>query len=573
MSRKPGFYSNMILGISAFWHDAAAALIDPSNVIAAAEEERFTRIKHDGSFPKRAIQFCLDSAQIDIEDITGVAYYREPNKNIVHQFLHFWHHFPRSVVAFYHQSDWIDEWYQMLWIRRHLKRHFPKLKAPFFPVSHPMAHAASCFFPSPFDRAAILVQDAMGEWASTSTFIGDRNQLKRIEQVGFPHSLGVFYQTITMFLGFTIRQDEYKVMGLSAYGKPRYLDQFREIIYPYGNTYRLNLRFFQFQYGLKPYWSSRLEEVLGGPRHFGEELTDHHADIACSLQRRLEEIGLHITQNLFQQTQTSNLCIAGGVGLNSVLNGVLLRNSPFTRLYVPSAAGDAGASLGAALYVNHCIQGHQHRMPLQRADLGPQFPDEDIELVLQKNECQYHRSENIAVDCARRLAEGQIIGWFQGRMEWGPRALGQRSILADPRRSEMKDIINQRIKGRESFRPFAPSVLESHVDEYFITNGDPSPFMTTVYQVKEAKQSLIPAVVHVDQTARIQTVSVQNLPLYAKLITEFFNITGIPLILNTSFNDNGVPIVCTPQDAIDVFRRIDLDVLAIGHFLIEKIPS
>ncbi|RMH71627.1 MAG: carbamoyltransferase [Gemmatimonadetes bacterium] len=564
----------MILGFSSFWHDSAAALIDDSGqLVAAIEEERLSRIKHDGAFPVKAIQFCLDFAGIQESDLDAVSYYRLPRLNVHHQLVHFLRCFPRSLQSLRDQSEWISEWRKMLRVRSNLKRHFPVLAhQPFIPVDHPTAHAASAFFPSPFTEAVVLVHDAMGEWAATTVFEGRHGNLTRLLQINFPHSLGVFYQTLTMFLGFNIRNDEYKVMGLSAYGKPRYLDTFQEMIRLTGEPgYRLNLRFFQFQYGTKPYWSPLLEEKLGPPRLPGEELTERHADIACSLQTRLQEVVLHLVTAIFSRTKTRNLCIAGGVGLNSVLNGVLLEKSPVSHLYVPSVAGDAGASWGSALMAHRRLQKCTSFRPVYRADWGPSFSDEAIERILQERHISYQRVEHVPRFCASKLAEGWTLGWFQGRMEWGPRALGQRSILADPRRAEMKDIINKKVKGREPFRPFAPSVLESHFADYFIApNADPFPFMTTVFRVKPEKQSEIPAVVHVDGTARVQTVSANLQPLYAGLIHEFYQLTGVPLILNTSFNDNGVPIVCTPQEALDVFQRTGLDGLMIGAFWIAK---
>lgn len=568
----------LTLGITAFWHDASATLVNDGIVIAAAEEERFTRQKHDGAFPHNAINFCLKRAGISLSDLDYVVFSRNPHFNLHKQFSHLLRYFPKSLASLKHQDDWIAEWWKMFGWKREFRKavNAPNnLNGEFLTVEHALSHAGSAFLPSPFDEALILVYDAIGEWASTTIFHGNGTEIDALDEIHFPHSLGVLYQTVTMFLGFTIRNDEYKVMGLSSYGEPRYLEQFRDIVQlkPDGK-YEFDLSYFRYHFGAKPYYSQKFIDIFGEPRQPGEPITKRHEDIANSLQRYFEEIVLHLVNNYQEKTGAKHLCIAGGVGLNSVLNGVLLTKSNFDNIFIQPAAGDAGGSLGAALYVDHQRRGNR-KFQMKNAYLGPEFTAEEIEKALSESQqilkkCEASKVENPANVAAKFISDGKIVGWFQGRMEFGPRALGCRSILADARRPEMKDILNRRVKGREPFRPFAPSVLAEKAMEYFEMPSSDFPFMLFVFPVKADKREKIPAVTHVDHTARIQTVSRKTNPLYWQLIKEYEKLTGIPVILNTSFNRKGEPIVCTPKDAINCFFRTNLDALIIGNFLLEN---
>jgi carbamoyltransferase len=467
-----------------------------------------------------------------------------------------------------------------------------KIKAQIHNVEHHVAHLGSSFFVSPFDKAAVVSVDGFGDFVSTMWGIGQGKKIEVKSRIFFPHSLGLFYLSITQFLGFPKYGDEYKVMGLSSYGEPAYLDKMRQIVRLASNgKFNLNLDYFIHhsegatmtwdggEPKMGPVYSKVMEKVLGpGRYHRDEPITKHHENIAASLQAMYEEAFFHLLNYVYEQTKIPVLCLAGGCAMNSVANGKIFDRTPFKEVYIQPAAGDAGGALGAAYYVWHQVLGYERSFVMEHAYWGPQYTNDEV-----KNEIEKKRSELRKLNCmieeindedelckrtAKEIANGKVVGWFQGRMEWGPRALGNRSIVVDPRRAEMKDVLNARIKRREPFRPFAPSILFEKTGEYF-EKDYPDPFMIKVYPIRPEKRSVIPAVTHVDGTGRLQTIRKEDNPLYWKLIKEFENLTGVPVVLNTSFNENE-PIVCTPQEALDCFLRTKMDVLVLGKFLISK---
>jgi carbamoyltransferase len=464
------------------------------------------------------------------------------------------------------------------------------IRAQIHRIEHHTAHLASAFFVSPFEQAAVLSADGLGDFASSMCAIGEGNRMKSLGEVRFPHSLGMYYTALTQYLGFWKFGDEYKVMGLAAYGQPEFLHEFRRIVQTDGPlSFRLGLEYFTHQnQGADMTWreagrtpvlgrifSSHLEKRLGPARSEDEPLTERHYNIAASMQAALEEVLSAYWTALAEKTKQRSLCLAGGVAFNCVANGRIFDRSPFERVYVQPAAGDAGLSVGAAFAVAHAILGRPRSFVMDHAAWGPSFSAEELRSIVRNlpassSDFQIDEmaEDALAEATARHIAEGKVVGWFQGRVEWGPRALGQRSILADPRRPEMKDVLNRRIKHRESFRPFAPSILEEAVGEYF-ENSHPSPFMTFAYSVRPEKRAVIPAPTHVDGTARLQSVSRETNSRYWKLIRAFSNLTGVPVVVNTSFNDNE-PIVCRPEEALDCFRRTQMDVLVMGNFVLEK---
>jgi carbamoyltransferase len=560
-----------ILGVNWGAHDSAAALVQGGVVIAAAEEERFNRIKHAPyAYPLRAARYCLHEAGLEAGDLDEIVFSFHPALGLGASIGHALRFFPRG--AFFLLAESVRRaWYlgsgiysdYFLHIGRHPRRHW---------VDHHTTHAASAYFASPFDQAAILVVDGVGEWPATTFFRADGHRLKRLQTLSLPHSIGFYYSAFTDYLGFEPFDAEYKVMGLAAYGDPaRFRDLFRDIIRlePKGR-YRLDLSYFSFQYdyGRESWYSPRLVDVFGPPCP-PDELPDQRcADIAASLQERTEEVIFHMADWLHQATGLPNLCLAGGVALNSVANGKLLRRGPFRRLYVQGAANDAGCALGAALYRTHAI----HGLPWQEMRhlyYGPAYTTAEIEKTLIVTHMPYRAVDDPAETAAQLLAANKIVGWYQGRMEFGPRALGNRSILADPRQADMKERINAAIKFREPFRPFAPSVLAERALEYFV-DIDGSPFMILVTDVLPEKRAIVPAITHVDGTGRLHTVERKVNPLYWQLIHRFGELTGVPLVLNTSFNVRGQPIVNTPGEALATFYTSGLDALVIDHFLVEK---
>jgi carbamoyltransferase len=570
----------IILGINAYHGDASAALFRDGELLAAAEEERFTRVKHTAGFPSRAIQYCLKSANVRPEDVDHVAIPRKRSAHLPQKAL--WAlripHLALGRARVWRKfSDMGQAVAQSLDVPR------SALRARFHFVEHHVAHAASSFYASPFQDAAVLSLDGLGDFASMLWGVGKGRELRTEGQVLFPHSLGYYYTAVAQYLGLWKYGDEYKVMGLAAYGEPKYAEVFEEMVKPgRGLDFALDLRYFtHHRNGADMTWnagepkqgrlfSEHLERTLGPARAPGGPVEKHHQDVAATLQWRLEEVLYTLLDRLHESTQIPNLCYAGGVAFNCAANGKIFDRTPFKHIYVQPAAGDAGLAIGAALYVYHQVLDFPRKFIMEHAYWGPEDDSAQIKEVLDRSGLSYRDLDGprLVEEAARRIADGRVVGWYQGRSEWGPRALGNRSIVADPRKPEMKDILNRRIKQRETFRPFAPSVLEERVGEWF-EKDYPSPFMLMAYPVRQEKRSLIPAPTHVDGTGRLQTVSRDANPLYWELISAFDRLTGVPVLLNTSFNENE-PIVNTPEEALGCFQRVGMDALVIGPFLVER---
>jgi carbamoyltransferase len=576
-----------ILGINAYHGNASAAIVCDGILVAAVEEERFNRVKYAAGFPSAAIRYCLEAAGITLAEVDHVAIPRNP-----------WARLGTKLFYAIRMPSFARERAKVLakftGIPEALGQAFdldPKtLRAKFHRVEHHQAHIASAFFVSPFENAAALSADGLGDFASTMWASGQGNRLRVLGSIAFPHSLGMYYTALTQYLGFWKFGDEYKVMGLAAYGKPEFLDEFRHIVQTNGSPgFRLGLDYFtHHRTGPEMSWresdktpvlgrmfSEHLEHRLGPTRPAEEQLSNRHYNLASTMQARLEEVYFEMLRALHQRTGQKSLCLAGGVAFNCVANGKIFEETPFERVFVQPAAGDAGLAVGAAFYVHHQTLGQPRKFVMEHAYWGPGFSDAQVRSAIESSslkspEYQIRElaEEELARETANLIAAGNIVGWFQGRAEWGPRALGNRSIVVDPRRAEMKEILNARIKHREMFRPFAPSILEEAVGEYF-ERSEPSPFMTFAYAVRPEKRSTIPAPTHVDGTGRLQTVSRAANPRYWRLIREFGNLTGVPVLLNTSFNDNE-PIVCKPEEAINCFLRTRMDVLVLGNMLINK---
>jgi carbamoyltransferase len=574
-----------ILGINAYHGDAAAAIVKDGRLIAAAEEERFNRFKHSAGFPAHAIRYCLEAAGIGVEDLDHVGISRDPSAHL-HKKILFAATRVTSVAR--HQiKDRLGNAAKVRDLKDELSRLFsvPKksLKARFHNIEHHRAHLASCFFVSPFERAALLSIDGFGDFISTMWGLGEDNSIEVLGQVEYPHSTGIVYTATTQFLGFPQYGDEGKVMGLAPYGRPRFINEFRDIIRTDENgRFRLNLDYFRHHAeGVEMTWdegspvigrvfSDEFTHLFGPPRTPGAALSDRDRDIAASLQLRLEEVGFHVLRHLHEQTGLTDLGLAGGVAYNSVMNGKILLNTSFKRVFVQPAAGDSGTALGVCYQIYNGVLERERGEVMTGAYMGPGFSNDEIRAVLDRCELPFacYLDEDVTRRAAQDIAAGLVVGWFQGRMEFGPRALGNRSIVVDPRRAEMKDILNDRIKKREPFRPFAPSILEDRVGDYF-EQTHPAPTMLMVYQIKEEKRHEIPAVTHVDGSGRLQTVSRAINGRYYQLISDFAGLTGVPVVLNTSFNENE-PIVCTPQEAIDCFRKTRMDVLYLGNFAVRR---
>jgi carbamoyltransferase len=591
-----------ILGVSAFYHDSAAVLIDDGSIIAAAQEERFSRQKHDASFPEKAIAYCLEEAGGGLSQVDYVAFYDKPFlkfERLLETYLAF---APKGFRSF---SMAIPLWLkEKLFQKNLLDKEFRKFDDGFngreklLFAEHHQSHAASAFFPSPYQDAAVLTMDGVGEWATTSVALGSGNRLEMIKEIHFPHSLGLLYSAFTYYIGFKVNSGEYKLMGLAPYGEPRYAALITDnlIDVKSDGSFRLDQSYFDYCSGLTM-TNTRFDDLFGGPPRRPEEpLTQRHMDLAASIQAVTEEIVLRITRWLADETGASNLCLAGGVALNCVANGKVLGQGRFAHVWIQPAAGDAGGALGAALLVYHRFHGRPRR-PLDGRDamggsfLGPAFRQNQIEERLARVGAKFTAlSAAGTIDAAATaLAEGKAVGWFQGRMEFGPRALGGRSILGDARSPEMQKTLNLKVKYRESFRPFAPSVLFEDLADWFEMNHQ-SPYMLVVGGVAEdrrrqtgdeektlfgidklnAARSQIPAVTHVDYSARVQTVHGDTNPRYHALITRFKELTGCPVIVNTSFNVRGEPIVCTPEDAFHCFMGTEIDVLVVGNCYLEK---
>jgi len=577
-----------VLGINAYHGNSSAAILCDGQLITAVEEERFNRVKYAAGFPQNAVRYCLEEAGLTIRDVEHVAIPRNPWARMGTK-LFYALRMPRFALDRSKVLTRFSGIHQDLAQACHVDPE--SVQAEQHRVEHHVAHLASAFFVSPFDQAAVLSTDGLGDFASTMWASGRGNRLEVHGAVSFPHSLGLYYTALSQYLGFWKFGDEYKVMGLAAYGEPAYQDEFRQIVKPNnGHGFRLGLNYFcHHQTGPQMSWpesdktpvlgqlfSPYLEQRLGKRRPPAELIAKKHKDIAASLQSVLEEAYFRLLNSLYQQTHHKAVCLAGGVAFNCVANGQVFDRTPFSEVYVQPAAGDAGLAVGAAYYVYHQILRHPRGFAMDHAYWGPQFTPEAIRQALNDSATngssgfsrQELPNEELVRLTAQHIVAGKIVGWFQGRAEWGPRALGNRSILVDPRRAEMKEVLNRRIKHREAFRPFAPSILEEATAEYFELSH-PSPFMNLAYSVKLEKRAKIPAPTHVDGTGRLQTVSRSTNPLYWALIKEFQKLTGVPVLLNTSFNDNE-PIVLQPQEAIDCFLRTKMDVLVIGNHLIEK---
>ena len=561
-----------ILGINCFLHDASAALLKDGQLVAASEEERFTRTKHDGGLPVNSIKFCLEREQIRFNDIDHLGIYFNPRLTLFGCLRHAIRYFPTSLPYAFGMA-YLSYRIKMIPAMLRLAFDLDSSSMPsIYFVDHHVAHAASSFFLSPFDDAAILTMDGSGEIDSTVYFRGKDNHIQVLHRIKFPDSLGMVYSSVTKYLGFKPDNGEYKVMGLSSYGTPSYLDTFREIIKSRGDEYSIDLSYFDYwaRTKSKQWYGEKFAKVFGLPRLPGKKIEQYHMDVAASLQTRLEEVALSMARSLQERTGAKKLCLAGGVGLNCVMNGKIVKSKLFDEVFIQPASHDAGTSVGAALYVHYTILGNRKRFVLKDVSLGPEYSNDEIEKILdfcKLKQVQY--LDDVVPVTAKLLAEGNIVGWFQGRMEFGPRALGSRSILADPTRPDMKEKVNMCVKKREDFRPFAPSVREESVNDYF-NALQPSPYMLIVYDILEEKRAKIPAITHVDGTGRVQTVNRESNPLYHRLIMEFEKLQGVPMVLNTSFNVRGEPIVCTPEDAIRCFMSTGLDYLVLGNYLVEK---
>ena len=576
-----------ILGINAYHGDSSACLLEDGKLVAAAEEERFRRLKHWAGFPKYAIRYCLNEANINLSQVEHIAVNQDSKANLWNKI--------RYTIGKRPDLNLILDRIQNKRKRKNLKTvlndHFNKsFKGDIFEIEHHLAHLSSAFYVSPFEKAVVVSVDGFGDFASTAWGIGEGNEITVKKRVYFPHSLGIFYQSMTQWLGFPKYGDEYKVMGLAPYGKPIHLDKMRQIVKlkPDG-SFDLGLNFFRFHKEKIEYkwengepkvedlFSNELEQFLGPRRKNEEELTQFHMDIARSVQAMYEEAFFNLLNSLHKKYGGENLCLAGGCAMNSVANGKIYEHTLFKKIYIQAAAGDAGGAIGAAFNAWNQLTG-KRQFVMDHAYWGPHYGDNNFrELLnvqsktLEEQNCKIVHLKDDKILCqktAQAIIEGKVVGWFQGRMEWGPRALGNRSILCDPRRDDMKKILNNKIKKRESFRPFAPSVLRESVNEWFEQDDD-VPFMMQVYPIREEKRTLIPAVTHVDGSGRLQTVCKQTNPLYHKLISIFHELTSVPMVLNTSFNENE-PVVCGPEEALACFVRTKMDVLVLGNWFISR---
>lgn len=574
-----------ILGINAYHGDSSAAILKDGILIAASEEERFRRIKHWAGFPSEAIKFCLAEAGISVQDLEYITISRDPSANSYKKAIHV----IRSQVSFKMILDRVLNSKKVGNVKEELAKVMnvdkSLIKAEVKNIEHHRSHLASAFFPSSFEKAALLSIDGFGDFSSTMTAVGEGSNIKVLKSVQYPHSAGIFYTSLTQYLGFPNYGDEYKVMGLAPYGKPKYVDQLKEIIhFTEDGLFELNTRFFRHvkegvsmsweggEPKIEPIFSQALEELFGPARSKGDELTQDHKDLASSVQRVTEELIFHILNHLHEQTKLNEVCLAGGVGQNSVANGKILRNTPFKKVYIPSAAHDAGTAVGSALFLYHDVLKKERNLAfVEHAYTGSKSNSTEVEDLLKEKGISYKKYESreeLLDNVTNRLIDSGVIGWFQGRAEFGPRALGHRSILVDPRRTDAKDLLNAKIKRRESFRPFAPSILKDYVAEYF-EYPDDVPFMEKVLPIKEEKYLVIPAVTHVDGTGRLQTVTKEGNDVYYDLIEAFRVKTGVPVLLNTSFNENE-PIVNTPAEALDCYLRTKMDMLVMENIIVER---
>lgn len=594
-----------ILGISAYYHDSAAALVEDGRIVAAAQEERFSRRKHDARFPQHAVRYCLQEAGIGLDDLDQVVFYDKPFlkfERLLETYVAF---APRGFRQFVNAMPvWLREkLFQKTELARHLKEFDPGFDAmgKLLFSEHHLSHAASAFYPSPYENALILTMDGVGEWATTSVMLGEGNRITPLKEIHFPHSVGLLYSAFTYFTGFKVNSGEYKLMGLAPYGRPVYADLIREHLVDIreDGSFHLNMRYFNYCTGLTM-TNRRFDRLFGRkPRPPEADITQSDMDIAASIQLVTEEIVLKLARHLRDEYKLPSLCLAGGVALNCVANGKLLEERIFDDLWIQPAAGDAGGAVGAALAGYHLFAGKERRLngvrdAMRGSYLGPAFADGETKQIFDRIGARYHQlpDDRLIEEAAQALAAEKVVGWFQGRMEFGPRALGGRSILGDPRSARTQSVMNLKIKYRESFRPFAPSVLREDVTDYFDLNGD-SPYMLLVAPVAAKRRkplsaedqkrfgiellnvpkSDIPAVTHVDYSARIQTVHADTNPRYHQLISAFKKLTGYGVIVNTSFNVRGEPIVCTPEDAFRCFMGTEMDELYVGNFRLAKVEQ
>jgi carbamoyltransferase len=589
-----------ILGISCFYHDAAAVLLEDGNLVAAAEEERFSRIKHDSDYPEHAIRFCLERAGIASRELDYVVFYEKPFHKFERILMTSLQGFPSSWKVFREAMvTWLGD---KLWVKSMLKDRLGVEEKRILFTDHHLSHAASAFYPSPFEEAAILTVDGVGEWATASMGTGRGSQIKVTNEIRFPHSLGLLYSAFTAFLGFRVNNGEYKVMGMAPYGRPRYVDKIYDHLIKVSDdgSFRLNMDYFSYHRSDERTFNAKFEGLFGEPRpqemnfftagtryptYFGAKpddyaelcrVNEHHADIAASIQRVTEEILLKMAVSLHQQTGLTRLCMAGGVALNSVANGRILRETPFEELFIQPAAGDSGGALGAALQAYHGLLGKERTFTMEHAYWGKDYSEEEIEGFLEGANIPYEYipdNDKLISRVVDELTAGRVVGWFQGRFEWGPRALGNRSILADPRSEEMKDLVNVKIKFREPFRPFAPVILEERSADFFdrddLSRQYTARYMLVVLPLKDDKKDSVQAVNHMG-TGRLQTIREEWNPRYYQVVKQFGEATGIPVLLNTSFNLRGEPIVNTPANAYNTFSQSGIDALVLENYWIQK---
>lgn len=573
-----------ILGINAYHANSSAAIFVDGKMIAATEEERFRRVKHWAGFPSQAIEFCLREAGVTLEQVDHIAIGRDPKAKFFKK-VRFLASNPSG--SFRVIKDRLQNAKKVASLEQEFEKHFGVAAAAIKPkihqVEHHRSHLASAFYASPFQKSALLSIDGSGDFTTTMIGVGDNNNIEVLDSVDFPHSMGLFYTAFTQLLGFPHYGDEYKVMGLAPYGEPKYVDKVSKLIeFTPDGLFKLDLSYMVsategiISYGddnipqVSTLFSSKMVSEFGAVRKNNEPLTQYHKDLAASVQRTTENVIFHILTHLHKKTGLDSVCIAGGVAQNSVANGKITRNTPFKNVYIPSAGHDAGISMGAALYVQHQVKNYTRQQPIFSAYTGSSYLNNEIEKLLKEKNISFRRLEDAELYdvVSERLINAGVVGWFNGRAEFGPRALGGRSILADPRRNDAKDLLNAKIKRRESFRPFAPSILKEHVTDFFEVN-DIVPFMEKVFPIKKEKQASIPAVTHVDGTGRLQSVDKDVSPMYYNLIQAFYNKTGVPILLNTSFNENE-PIVNSPEEALSCFLRTSMDMLVLENCVIER---
>jgi carbamoyltransferase len=589
-----------ILGISCYYHDAAAVLLRDGQLIAAAEEERFSRIKHDYGFPQQAIKYCLEAGKTSGPDLDYVVFFEKPFRKLDRILATVLGTYPKSWKVF--RESMISWVLDKLWVASTLETELGVKKDKVLFSEHHLSHAASAYLCSPFDESAILTVDGVGEWVTATCGVGRGNNIRLLKQMDFPHSIGLLYSAFTAFLGFEVNEGEYKVMGMAPYGQPRYVDKVWKLVHQNSDgSFALDMDYFSFHHSTERTVSKKFEQLFGEPRptklhffteatgfpkYFGDppsnikeisKLNQHYADIAASIQKVTEELILGMARNLQKETGLKQLCIAGGVGLNSVANSRIIRETPFEQVFVQPAAGDGGGALGAALWAYNTLLGKPRNFRMDHAYWGRSYGPSEITTFLNGNKIPYRLVENedqMLDQVVERLMKGKVIGWYQGRFEWGPRALGNRSIIADPRNPDMKDIVNAKIKFREPYRPFAPSVLAECAEKYFelpqAASHYPARYMLYVVPVRQSQQSTLPAITHVDGTGRLQTVFRDQSPRYYKLIERFGQATGVPVILNTSFNLRGEPIVTTPANAFNTFSKSEMDCLVLDNYLVDK---